>query len=267
MRSARSRFAAKPGTQSPTMLRRVFVVPYRALVVLYCVVLATATGIDSAGYFVEPGGALDRLGDKASWLSLPLLVAVVLGAFIPPTFGSLIRAAGAVFLGYVMLTASINIRPHTRDRFFWSRQHEFQAIADATVASGRIRSFWDLPGGTRLLNHEVVAVRPPDSTWALKPLIPLDSVLRRDSIEPAQYEELRRRLQSLHLTQFDVDEKYLFVGDRDAGFVYVLPSHDPYLLRDTTGFPEGYFIDVRPSRGRAKVTKKFTDQWYYVVFQ
>lgn len=229
---------------------------YRALVVAYCMMLATAASIMSAGYFIEPGGTLDRLGDDAWLLSLPLLAAVVVGALLRPLPWGLVQALGAIALWYAMLSVAANIWPYTRDRFFQSRLPEFRALADAMITSGRIRYFWEWPDHQEL-NGTRVTVSPDlhaDPPWP-QPLVPLDSVLRRDGIDRAQYEAFRRQLRALHVRHFEADSDLVFLGERDIGFAYV-PLHPAGLdLGDSLNSPLG------PRR----IARKFTDQWYYVT--
>jgi hypothetical protein len=221
-------------------------------------VLATATGIQSAGYLVEPHGVLERLGEAAWGLSLPLLVAVVLGAFVPPTCRNLIPAVASVGIWFAMLTVSVNVWPHTRDWFFRSRQPEFQALAEATIASGRIHDFWEWPNGTRRLNGALIAVAPgtPLDTIVGRRIVPLDSVLRRDGIDPGQYEETRQRLRSLHVSRLEADEEHVFLGGRDEGFVYVPHSTIP--------LQEGETPQAKWAGGSAYISRKLTDGWYFI---
>jgi hypothetical protein len=241
----------------PLTLAAIYRYTYRGLVILFCISLLTETSIMAAGYFIEPGGTVARLGDDASLLTLLLLAAVVLGSLFCRWPWALLRAAGAIALWFVMLTVGINVWPYTRDSFFRSRQPQFQALADAAISSGRITWFWEGPDEIQDLNGSQVAVSPDAHSGLLRPdsLVALDSVLRRDGIDRAQYEAFRRQLRSLHVKHFQADSEVVFLGERDAGFAYV--------RRDPTSLQVGDTLDGW--RGPARITHKFTDHWYYLA--
>jgi hypothetical protein len=224
------------------------------LVTLYLASLLVSASVYSASYLIEPGGYLDDLGDIAFWASPLFLVIAFLGVLLPPTRNSLFRAALLICAWPAMLALSTVVRPYGRDLFFRTRQADFQALADASLKSMRIRSIWNLHDGYRLLNRRLVAVplnSRSDSLWG-KPLEPLRDVLRSEGITSDEYEAFSRQLRALHVTILDVDSSQVVLGGRDAGFVYL----------DDTG--SGW--QVGDSLGNSRVTRRFTDRWYYAVW-
>jgi hypothetical protein len=233
------------------------VILWGAISALYVVALVTFAGIFGAGYLIDDRGPLRSLAQLAFLVSLPLLLAVIIAAFIRPTRNRLIWAALALCSWPAGLAMSSLAQPYTRDYFFRSRLADFQSLADATLESRHIRTFWTSPDGYRLLNRRLIAVPAEsrsDSLWG-KPLESLDEVLQSEEISADEYHALVSRLQALQLRRVAVDSDYLLLGGRDAGFVYLRTGAKPRHEGDDLDGP-----------GSPHLRKRYTEQWYYATW-
>jgi hypothetical protein len=124
--------------------------------------------------------------------------------------------------------------------FFETRRSRLDGFARDIVAYGRIRQMSD---GTRPfteLNHDLVARSPADATIRSvgAPKWTLEQLFARDDIAPQRYEEFRRRLRELRVTQFDAEPEFvafLYDGMLDdlEGYLLVRPGASPPAMRST----------------------------------
>lgn len=129
----------------------------------------------------------------------------------------------------------------TGDRlFFATRRSRLETFAHDIVSYGRIHQMSDGLRSFTELNGELVA----DSTdgaaadAAVARRRPLEQVLSRDAIAAQRYEEFRRRLRDLKLTQFDAQPgfvAFLYDGmlDNLEGYLLVKPGGSPPAVRST----------------------------------
>ena len=129
----------------------------------------------------------------------------------------------------------------TGDRlFFATRRSRLETFAHDIVSYGRIHQMSDGLRSFTELNGELVAGSPDgavaDAAGARRR--PLEQVLARDAIAAQRYEEFRRRLRDLKLTQFDAQPgfvAFLYDGmlDNLEGYLLVKPGGSPPAVRST----------------------------------
>ena len=129
----------------------------------------------------------------------------------------------------------------TGDRlFFATRRSRLETFAHDIVSYGRIHQMSDGLRAFTELNGELVAGSPDGAAAdaAVARRRPLEQVLARDAIAAQRYEEFRRRLRDLKLTQFEAQPgfvAFLYDGmlDNLEGYLLVKPGGSPPAVRST----------------------------------
>jgi hypothetical protein len=123
--------------------------------------------------------------------------------------------------------------------FFATRRSRLEIFARDIAAYGRIHQMSDGQRAFTELNGQLVTDATDASAVSLAPLRrPLAQVLAHDGIAAPRYEEFRRRLRDLKLTQFDAQPgfvAFLYDGmlDHLEGYLCVKPGGSPPALRST----------------------------------
>jgi len=124
--------------------------------------------------------------------------------------------------------------------FFQTRRSRLETFSRDIVDYGRIHQMSDGTRSFTELNGVLVTRSATEATIGSSstPRRPLEEVLARDAIAAQRYEEFRRRLQDLKLTQFDAKPGYvafLYDGmlDNLEGYLLVRPGGSPPALRST----------------------------------
>ena len=175
-------------------------------------------------------------------LGTPLLVLSTLAVMVWASWGIRWRKAVVLLLAVIAdagLVSGTSALGRAGDRlFFESRRSRLDSFARDIVAYGRIRQMSD---GTRQfteLNGDLVAGSAADTTTRSvgSPKRTLEQVLARDAIAPQRYEEFRRRLRDLKVTQFAAEPgfvAFLYDGmlDNLEGYLLVKPGASPPAMR------------------------------------
>jgi hypothetical protein len=165
-------------------------------------------------------------------------------------------AAAALVLGVLVLEFVPPPLIRLNDSRFL-RKPDLNEFATQVHEYGRIRQMWEWPEGyTHSLNETVVRRTRAglDSIgterWGSNRAL-LADVLARDSIDPAVYEDFRRKLRRFHLQTISIEGDYvLFARSRDGGLVHARKGAPP--LRSGMEVPGSHAV-VESAQG----------QWYY----
>jgi hypothetical protein len=177
-------------------------------------------------------------------IGLPLLAVSTLAVMVWAAWGIRRRKIVVLLLAVVADVGFISGREmlsRTGDRlFFATRQSRLETFARDIVAYGRIHQMSDGSRSFTELNGALVAPSAADAATgpAASPRHPLEQVLARDAIAATRYEEFRRRLRDLGLTQFDARPgfvAFLYDGMLDdlEGYLLVTPGGSPPAVRST----------------------------------
>ena len=186
-------------------------------------------------------------------VGLPVLALSTLGVMVWAAWGIRWQKVVLLLLAVVAdvgLLSGSDALTRTGDRlFFATRRSRLETFARDIVTYGRINQMSDGLRAFTELNGELVdastAVQIPrlaalarNDSAAASRRRPLDEVLARDAITAQRYEEFRRRLRELKLTQFDSQPgfvAFLYDGmlDNLEGYLLVKPGESPPLLRST----------------------------------
>jgi hypothetical protein len=177
-------------------------------------------------------------------VGLPLLALSTLGVIVWAAWGIRWRKVVLLLLAVVADVGFVSggdALSRSGDRlFFATRRSRLESFAHDIVAYGRIRQMSDGTRSFTELNGELVAGPAAEATTgsAAARRRPLAQVLARDAIAAQRYEEFRRRLRDLELTQFDARPgfvAFLYDGmlDNLEGYLLVEPGASPPALRST----------------------------------
>jgi hypothetical protein len=164
-------------------------------------------------------------------------------------------AASALVLGVLILEFVPPPLIRLNDSRFL-RRRDVNEFATQVHEYGRIRKMWEWPEGyTHSLNGTIVRRTRAEldslgSDWGSNRAL-LADVLARDSIDPAVYEDFRRKLRRFHLETISIEGDYvLFARTRDWGLVHARKGAPP--LRSGMEVP-----------GTNAVVERAEGQWYY----
>jgi hypothetical protein len=182
----------------------------------------------------------DRVAFGVLLLAVPLLAVsllVVLGHTLwRPSWRKTLRCAGVL----VAAAAAFLAVPYAAAAGNWlfvkSREAALEAFIRDIDGYARIRQMSDGERHFKELNGALIAFeirhREMDSGRSQPDVLPIETVLARDRIDRARYEDFRRRLIGLRLTEFDATPTYvafLHGGMLDdlSGLIYVRSGAAP----------------------------------------
>ncbi len=202
------------------------------------------------GYYVALAARLGTVA-FAMWLSplvsmaITLAVALlalglgVMALLLPPAGTRRARIRSAVVVTAALIVSVALSRPAQRagQWLYWrSRAPALSRLTADVLRDGRVHAMSDGRQAYKSLNGTTVTFEPGepiDTLWAARSAVyPLTQVLARDGIERAQYEDYRRRLVQLRMSELVVTSGYvgfLHGGflDNLEGFLWVRPGHAP----------------------------------------
>ncbi|HEX8211926.1 MAG TPA: hypothetical protein VF584_17250 [Longimicrobium sp.] len=174
----------------------------------------------------------------------------------PRSWGRWSAAASALVLGVLILEVVPPPLVRLNNSRFLQRR-DLNEFATQVHEYGRIRKMWEWPEGyTHSLNGTIVRRTRAEldsigtERWGSNRAL-LADVLARDSIDPAVYEDFRRKLRRFHLEMISIEGDYvLFSRSRDGGLVHAKKGAPP--LRSGMVVP-----------GTHAVVENAHGQWYY----
>ena len=174
-------------------------------------------------------------------LGLPLLalstLAIMVWAAWPIRWPKVVVLVLAVVADIALISGHATLSRAGDRLFFETRRSKLEALARDIRAYGRIRQMNDGARAFTELNCELVAaVGNASPATAPAPRHPIEQVLARDDIAASRYDEFRRRLHDLKITQFDAKPgfvAFLYDGmlDELEGYLLVQPGGSPPAVR------------------------------------